>query len=106
MNRFPQLQKFKRGRFCRDAMLMRDMLVAGGAVSSEDQKGGPGPKRFGEAMAIYSKIFNASTVLSRDDVSPVAGSRVSRGSHVAAKDDSLWDDRSQVRNDRSFVPLL
>ena len=87
-------------------MLMRDMLVAGGAVSSEDQKGGPGPKRFGEAMAIYSKIFNASTVLSRDDVSSVAGSRVSRGGHVAAKDDKLWDDRSQVRNDRSFVPLL
>eukprot|EP01043_Picozoa_sp_COSAG02_P048084 COSAG02_NODE_4686_length_5092_cov_3.370318_2_plen_590_part_00 len=67
-----------------DAMLMRDMLVAGGAVRSADQQGGGGPARYGDAMAIYSKIHNASTLLS--NISSVA---------AAAKDD-LWDDRSQL----------
>jgi hypothetical protein len=67
-----------------DATLMRDMLVAGGAVGSEDQQGSPFPARYGQAMAIYSKIVNASTLLS--NLSSVA----------ATTRDDLWDDRSQL----------
>ena len=52
------------GQLLGDATLMRDMLLAGGAVSSEDQKGAPGPARYGEAMAIYAEIAKASAVLS------------------------------------------
>ena len=52
-----------------DTLLMRDLLVAGGAQSAH----------YGEAMAIYSKLLTASSAL-RDA--------------VAAAPASLWDDRS------------
>jgi len=52
-----------------DTMLMRDILIAGGA------NGG----KYGEAMAIYTKLLNASKLL-----------------RLEARDkDELWDDRSQ-----------
>ena len=51
-------------RLLADTVLMRDMLVAGGATMSETDKGKAGPKRYGEAMAIYEKILAASTELS------------------------------------------
>ena len=44
-------------------ILMRDMIVAGGAVSSETDKGEDGPKQFAQAMAIYEKIQSASPSL-------------------------------------------
>jgi hypothetical protein len=63
-----------------DPTLMRNMLVAGGAVMSETDKGQPGPKLYGEAMAIYEQILAASSELT--------------GSASAAAD-AVWDDRSQ-----------
>jgi hypothetical protein len=66
-----------------DTVLMRDMLVAGGASSSESDKGGnTNGKRFGQAMAIYAKLLQSSAVLS----ATVAG----------APTDSEWDDRAQT----------
>lgn len=67
-------------RLLADPILMRDMLVAGGAVMSETDKGEAGPKRYGEAMAIYEQILAASTELS---------------AAPNATDNALWDDRSQ-----------
>ena len=64
-----------------DPILMRDMLVAGGAVMSETDKGKTGAKHYGEAMAIYEQILAASS----DDLT---------GTAFAAAG-ALWDDRSQ-----------
>ena len=69
-----------------DPILMRDMLVAGGAVSSETDKGRPGPKQYGAAMAIYQKIIAASETLTR-----VIENEKAKVTSSA----SLWDDRSQ-----------
>jgi len=65
-----------------DAILMRDMLVAGGATSSETDKGQAGPKRYGEAMAIYEQLVAASDELRTSAAVPRAG--------------APWDDRSQT----------
>ena len=67
-----------------DFTMMRDMLVAGGAVSSENGKGsnpdGPYPAgaKFADALGIYNNITKASAALSS----------------LAATADTLWDDRS------------
>ena len=66
-----------------DFTLMRDMLVAGGPVSSENGKGSDRSGcRYGEAMGIYTNITKASAVLS------------AAGSGTAP--DALWDDRSHA----------
>ena len=65
-----------------DFDMMRDMLVAGGAVSSENGKGSGHAAHFGQAMGIYIKITKASTVLS------------SAGANASAHADAAWDDRS------------
>jgi hypothetical protein len=52
-----------------DTMLMRDMLIAGGA------NGG----KYGEAVAIYTKLLKVSKLLSLEE----------------RDEDELWDDRSQ-----------
>ena len=68
-----------------DPLLMRDMLVAGGASSSEADKGhNTNGKRFAQAMAIYTKLLQASN----DLAAAVAAS------HSYA--DAFWDDRSQA----------
>lgn len=66
-----------------DTMLMRDMLVAGGA----QHVGGDGntldmPHHYGEAMSIYTQIAKASTVLSLKS---------------RATPPTPWDDRTQTR---------
>lgn len=73
------------GKLLADPVLMRDMLVAGGATSSETDKGKAGPKRYGEAMAIYEQILAAA-----DSELLAAGAARAR-----ARADSPWDDRSQ-----------
>eukprot|EP00039_Didymoeca_costata_P016028 m.279956 g.279956 ORF g.279956 m.279956 type:complete len:770 (+) comp16323_c13_seq1:95-2404(+) len=66
-----------------NTILMRDMLVAGGAVASETDKGGNVVgKKFGQAMAIYLKLQQASPMLR-------AALEATRG------DPTYWDDRSQ-----------
>ena len=74
-----------------DALLMRDMLVAGGATSSETDKGKAGPKRYGEAMGIYERILAASDELRRSAATPRA-------------DDAPWDDRSQTTILKRLAP--
>lgn len=69
-----------------DTMLMRDMLVAGGAFSSEDNKGRGGPLQYGPAMAIWVKLQQASPKLAASVAAAAA----------AAPTDSFWDDRSQT----------
>lgn len=69
-------------------LLMRDMLVAGGATSRPNRKGFD--KNFGEAMAIYAKILKASAVLDYDEV--MASYRVNTS--AAASDTTPWDDHS------------
>lgn len=62
-----------------DSILMRDMLVAGGAASSEEDKGSDETgAAYGQAMAIYSKIKQASHFV-----------------ESSAPADPYWDDRSQ-----------
>ena len=66
-----------------DFMLMRDMLVAGGAVSSETEKGSDTAGwKYGQAMGIYTNITKASAVL-RASITD------------SAAPDAFWDDRSQ-----------
>ena len=71
-----------------DPLLMRDMLVAGGAVASETDKSSAvgAPRRYGEAMVIYEQIVAASP----DAARPMAAAA---GAGAAA--DAPWDDRSQ-----------
>ena len=47
-----------------NTMLMRDMLVAGGAQDTLVKEGGA--QHYGEAMSIYTQITKASAVLSRN----------------------------------------
>ena len=69
-----------------DPQLMRDMLVAGGATFSENDKGAAGPKRYGSAMAIYEKLIAASGELRRTIAMTTP----------AAAAGAPWDDRSQA----------
>ena len=68
-----------------DFTLMRDMLVAGGAVSTENGKGREAetPTKYGQAMGIYLNITKASAVLSA----------ASAAEATAAPGDP-WDDRT------------
>lgn len=71
-----------------DPTLMRDMLVAGGPVFSENDKGNAGPKRYGVAMAIYEKLVDASDDLKRT---------LAMAPPASDGDSALpWDDRSQA----------
>jgi hypothetical protein len=63
-----------------DAVLMRDMLVAGGPGSTRDDGSG----HYGEAMAIYTSLVNASSTLRA--TLATARSRTGNG--------EPWDDRS------------
>ena len=66
-----------------DPILIRDMLVAGGAVSSETDKGSSTAiPQYGAAIAIYTQIMEASEEL-----------RMSSKVATQARD-ALWDDRS------------
>jgi len=69
-------------------LLMRDMLVAGGATSLPNRRGFD--KKFGEAMAIFTKILKASAVLDYDEV--MAAYRES--TFAAASNSTPWDDFS------------
>ena len=71
-----------------DPILMRDMLVAGGAVFSENDKGNAGPQQYGAAMAIYEKLLTASPMLR----TLVEKHQTVESTETAA---TLWDDRSQ-----------
>jgi hypothetical protein len=64
-----------------NALLMRDMLVAGGAAGSPDRKSGGVPK-YGEAMSIYTQILKANeqSLAAADAAAESAG--------------TVWDDRS------------
>lgn len=59
-----------------DPVLMRDMLVAGGPAA-----GGTDSGHYGEAMAIYTSLINASSVLQA-------------ATSAASPAGELWDDRS------------
>jgi len=64
-----------------DPLLMRDMLVAGGAVSSEQDKGSDtSGKKFGQAMEIWAELLKVSDNLSANSTAR----------------DAFWDDRSQA----------
>jgi len=67
------------------SILMRDMLVGGGPTSSEEDKGGDATHglAYGQAMAIYTKLQQASPALRALTTS------------TAAPTDPFWDDRSQ-----------
>eukprot|EP00937_MAST-01D_sp_MAST-1D-sp2_P002383 g2383.t1 len=73
-----------------DPVLMRDMLVAGGATFSETDKGNKGPRRYGEAMAIYEKILKASDHLPSTMM-------------LGADPSTLWDDRAQENVMKRFA---
>ena len=76
-----------------DPILMRDMLVAGGAVSSETDKDpqNTGPKRFAQAFAIYENLIAASDTLAN----VVASASSTTG--------SLWDDRLETNILKRFA---
>jgi len=59
----------------------------GGAVSSESDKGKPGPQQYGQAMKIYEKIIASSEVLR------TLMGQDSQGEQSLST--SYWDDRSQ-----------
>lgn len=64
-----------------DPILMRDMLVAGGASSTEVDKGtAAAAPQYGPAMSIYTQLLKVSKELTSDE---------------AFAKDALWDDRSQ-----------
>lgn len=67
-----------------DTLLMRDMLVAGGATSGGLSGAEPGVARaYGQAATIYAQITKASAVLS-----PTAAEN--------REESTAWDDRSQT----------
>lgn len=71
-----------------NTMLMRDMLVAGGATKGS-RGGSPGaPAMYGQAAAIYAKITKASAVLSSASAGLRAGTPPTP---------TWWDDRSQAK---------
>jgi hypothetical protein len=70
-------------------LLMRDMLVAGGAMSSGREQGDAFGQKFGEAFGIYTKIVKASAVL---DYAEVMSSYTNTS--AAAGENTPWDDRS------------
>ena len=72
-----------------NTMLMRDMLVAGGAQHvGADGKPLDGAHHYGEAMSIYTQIIKASAVLS---------DQTSTGGASAVSPPTPWDDRSQIK---------
>jgi hypothetical protein len=70
-----------------DTVLMRDMLVAGGATSGGLSGAAPGVARaYGQAAALFAQITKASAVLS-----PVAAAA------TASRASTPWDDRTQTK---------
>lgn len=70
-------------------LLMRDMLVAGGATSGSREVGNN--QQFGEAMAIYTQIVKASHMLDYETVMTSYNN-----ASAAAAAGTPWDDRSPV----------
>ena len=70
-------------------LLMRDMLVAGGATSLPNRRGFD--KKYAQAMAIYTKILKASAVLDYDEV---MASYSYTAAAAASNITTPWDDHS------------
>ena len=72
-------------------ILMRDMLVAGGATR------GKYGAEYGAAMGIYTAILKASNVLDYDEVMASYAAVAAGAAGAGVEDAAFWDDRSQAR---------